>query len=340
MGCREHLAVVADTHGSLSFDPDRPATPGGRHGHDGALPGADCRFTAPYWYATVPMDLPADQRMDDARSLVFDSAALDQPMEILGAAVVNIDVAVDKPVAFLIARLCELTPDGVSRRVTYGVRNLCHRNGHESPETLEPGKRYRIRLPLRDVAHAFKAGSRLRIALSTTYWPMIWPSPEPVTLTVFTGQSTIELPSRPTRAEDSQLREFGAAFTPKSSGATELVPGGDRSKTYEWDVETQTLTIRTESSYQRSRLNATGTELSSSWREVSIIREGDPTSARLEHYRSNGMHRPDWDVRVDTVLRLALTKDTFLLEGEVETFQDGKPFWSRKWRRPIMRKLV
>jgi uncharacterized protein len=53
----------------------------------------------------LDIELPFDQRVDDARSLVFDSAALDDATEILGAPVLTIDIAVDKPVAFVAARL-------------------------------------------------------------------------------------------------------------------------------------------------------------------------------------------------------------------------------------------
>ena len=32
-------------------------------------------------------------------------------------------------------------------------------------------------MQLNDIAHAFPAGHRMRIALSTSYWPIAWPSP-------------------------------------------------------------------------------------------------------------------------------------------------------------------
>ncbi|MGH8250569.1 MAG: CocE/NonD family hydrolase [Steroidobacteraceae bacterium] len=297
-------------------------------------------ITAPYWYFTLPMDLPGDQRVDDARSLLFDSPVLDQPLEILGAPVAFIELAVDKPVAFLMLRLNELTSDGVSRRVTYGVLNLCHRNGHEFPRPLEPGKRLRIRLQIRDCAHVFKPGSRIRLAVSTTSWPMIWPSPEPVNLTLYTGASTLELPVRPRRAEDATLAPFGTAFVPENSGSTPLVEGDARTKQFEWDAGSGTLTIRTEQPYSRSRLNATGTEEYSSWREISQIRDSDPTSATLEHHRMHGYYRPGWDVRVETVLRMSVTQDALMLTGEFKAFDAGKQFFARKWERPIRRSLI
>jgi len=61
---------------------------------------------------------------------------------------------------------------------------------------------------LDDIAHAFAAGHRIAVAVSTTYWPIAWPSPELATLTLETGTSVLTLPVRPPRAEDSGLRAF------------------------------------------------------------------------------------------------------------------------------------
>ena len=57
-------------------------------------------------------ELPTDQRADDAWSLVFDGEPLGEALEILGAPVLDLDVAADQPVATLIARLCDVAPDG------------------------------------------------------------------------------------------------------------------------------------------------------------------------------------------------------------------------------------
>lgn len=301
-------------------------------------------ITAPHWCPfNMATELPTDQSIDDARALAFDSPPLAEPFEILGAAVVNLELSVDRPVAFLSVRLNEVSPDGVSRRVTYGVLNLCHRNGHASPAALEPGKRYAIRLQLRDMAHSFKRGSRLRVALSTTAWPLIWPSPEPVTLTLYTGSSTLELPVRPPRDADSRLAAFGAPFIPDNSAARTVIEppsGADGAKVFQWDVAGQRLVSHSRGSAGRYRINATGTEVYGSWDELSEISEHDPTSARLTMTRSQGFQRADWHVRVETALRLSLTREHFLLTGEMNTFEDDKPFFSRTWERKIPREFV
>src|SRR5215470_4548156 len=121
-------------------------------------------------------DQADDQREDDARSHVFDTAPLEMPLEILGAAIVTLDVACDRPIANLVVRLCDVHPSGESLRVSYGVLNLTHRDGHERPAPLAAGERYRVRIKLNDAGSALPAGHKLRLALSTTYWPMIWPA--------------------------------------------------------------------------------------------------------------------------------------------------------------------
>ena len=65
-----------------------------------------------------------------------------KPMEILGFPEVKLKLSVDQPNALLAVRLCDVAPDGASRLVSWGLLNLTHRNGHEHPEPLEPGKIY------------------------------------------------------------------------------------------------------------------------------------------------------------------------------------------------------
>src|SRR5204862_2099890 len=142
-----------------------------------------------------------DQQEDDMRSLVFETPPLHAPIEILGAAVVTLEIASDRPIANLVVRLCDLHPSGESLRVSYGVLNLAHRDGHEKPAPLALGQRYRVRIQLNDAGAAFPAGHRIRLALSTAYWPIIWPAPEKATLLIV--GCTLDLPVRPTQATDA-----------------------------------------------------------------------------------------------------------------------------------------
>ena len=104
----------------------------------------------------------------------------------------TLDLSVNRPTAFVCVRLNDVKPDGSSTRVAYAVMNLTHRNGHHRTQKLIPGRQYRVNFQLSDAAYSFIRGHRLRIAISTTYWPMIWPSPEPVELTLHTHNSSIQ----------------------------------------------------------------------------------------------------------------------------------------------------
>src|SRR5262249_26602607 len=120
---------------------------------------------AGHWcaYGHAP-DQPSDQREEDAKSVLFDSGPLDETVEILGAAEVELEVTAERPQAQLCVRLTDVAPDGASLRVSYGLLNLTHRDSHEEPTPLVPGRRYRVRIKLNDAAHAFPRGHRIRLA--------------------------------------------------------------------------------------------------------------------------------------------------------------------------------
>ena len=141
-----------------------------------------------YWFPSGRgHDQAGDQQEDDARSLTFETPPLDEPIEILGAPIVTLDVASDRPLANLAVRLCDVHPPGDSLRVSYGVLNLTHRDSHEQPALLVPGERYHVRIRLNDAGSVFPTGHKMRLAISTAYWPMIWPAPETATLQIFAG---------------------------------------------------------------------------------------------------------------------------------------------------------
>src|SRR5262249_40537682 len=55
-------------------------------------------------------DQAGDQQEDDVRSLLFETPPLEAPIEILGTAIVTLDVACDRPIANLAVRLCDVHP--------------------------------------------------------------------------------------------------------------------------------------------------------------------------------------------------------------------------------------
>lgn len=282
-------------------------------------------------------DSPTDQRSDDAGSLCFDSAPLSERLEILGAPVVELELASDRPQAFVVVRLCEVFPDGCSARVTFGVLNLTHRESHEYPKPLTPGERVRVRVQLNDIAHAFAPGNRLRVAISTAYWPMIWPSPEPVTLTVHTGASRLLLPVRPARPET--LPDFAP---PEGAAPQKAQPIRQpaNSRKVEQDFATGETTLRIIDDFGARRIEPHGLEVGMVARETYIIRPEDPLSAKAETHWSMTMGRGDWQVRTETYTRQWSDRDNFFIRAEMEAFEGEARVFHRVWDRKIPRDNV
>lgn len=290
----------------------------------------------PYGYQA---EMPADQREDDGNALCFDSAPLAERIEFLGAPVVTLDLAADKPVAQIAVRLSDVAPDGASTRITYGVLNLTHRDSHEHPEPLVPGKRYRVTVKLNDNAWAIPAGHRLRVAVSTGYWPIMWPSPEPVTLTVFAGAGTLDLPVRPPRDEDAKLHAFGPPECAQASPRTEKRAYA-RSRKHSRDMITEEHVVEAVKDRGLIRLNAIDWEYGGRGDERYSIRQGDPLSAKAHSVYRITHGRGPWQVAIETDTTVTSTKDSFLVTAKLEAFESGVRVFSRTWDTKIKRDLL
>ncbi len=101
----------------------------------------------------------------------------------------TVQLSADRPLALVVARLCDISTDGRSLLVSRGLLNLTHREGHDRVVPLIPGEPVTVSFPLDFGGHRFPVGHRVRLSLSPTYWPFAWPSPEPVTLDVALGEA-------------------------------------------------------------------------------------------------------------------------------------------------------
>jgi predicted acyl esterase len=255
-------------------------------------------------------DQAGDQREDDARSLVFETEPLAETIEILGAPVLTLEVAADRPGANLAVRLCDVHPSGDSLRVSFGILNLAHRDGHETPVPLVPGERYRVRIRLNDAGAVFPASHRIRLALSTAYWPMIWPGPETSIVTVLAG--TLELPQRAARAEDAALPALPEPETATPERPVAVGPG-------------------------IVRIDRIGLEQGSEGRFRFDISDDDPLSAVAEMQRAQTLARDDWQIRIETSMRLSCTSEAFLLQGSLRALEGPDEVCRRSWDCAIPR---
>ncbi|MBM3572999.1 MAG: CocE/NonD family hydrolase, partial [Alphaproteobacteria bacterium] len=293
----------------------------------------------PFGLGGIGRELPMDQRIDDAGSLVFDGAPLAAPLEILGAPIVELELESSHAQAQIAARLSDLAPDGAATRVTYTVLNLTHRDSHEHPAPLTPGRRQRVRLQLNEIAHVFPRGHRPRLSLSTCYWPTVWPAPEPATLTIHTGASFFELPVRAPRAEDAKLRPFDPVETAPKAKIAMLRPDRiDRAITTDAASGLTTYTIWRDDG--AARIEATGTVMET----VKLLRyqthADDPLQTRSDAEVTFKFSRDDWRPEVRTRASLTGDREAFTLRTDVDILDGETRVAAKSWTQRVPRDLV
>ena len=148
------------------------------------------------WWGSVT---PDQQPMDDY-SLVYDSEPLEEPLEILGRPLAKLKVSANAPHANWVVRISDVSPEGQVTQVAGAAINGTHRNSTVDPEYLEPGEVFPLEYELHFTSWVFPKGHRIRVAINNAQWPMLWPTPYPMTTSLVTGGedgSLIQLPVVP-----------------------------------------------------------------------------------------------------------------------------------------------
>ena len=128
-----------------------------------------------------------DQRPTDAYALVYDSDPLESSLEILGLPLAKLVVSADAPRANWVVRISDVAPDGTVTQVAGAAFNGTHRVSARDPEDLVPGEEFELDVELHFTSWVFPAGHRVRVAIGNAMWPMLWPSPLPVSTTLRLG---------------------------------------------------------------------------------------------------------------------------------------------------------
>ncbi|HEY8336866.1 MAG TPA: CocE/NonD family hydrolase [Tardiphaga sp.] len=272
-------------------------------------------------------DMPGDQREDDAGSACFDTEPLDDAIEILGRPELRLTLSVDMPEAMIAVRLNTIAPDGAVARVTYGLLNLVHRDGFATGKKLVPGEAIEVRVPLKVVGYRIPAGHRLRIAVSTQYWPLTMPLPVAAVVIVHAGAVT--LPVR--QGSGPTPPELGTAWSPPPL-ETEIIEAPARGRlkvTHE--LATGKATVEVVRNLGAIRISETGLELRALGNETYTTVRDDPSKATSHAVRQAEFIRDDWHVRIVTRSTLTATETGWRLHAEYDAYDDGLRIFTRQW---------
>jgi len=286
------------------------------------------------WCPFGPADLAPDQGGEDAHSLTFDSAPLDEDTEVLGWPRVNLCLTTDRPSAQLAVRLCDVAPDGAALLVSSAVTNLSHSANHEGVEDLEPGRRLQLELQLNALGHRFRQGHRLRLALASSYWPTTWPAPEPVQLQIRTGETRLVLPVLPTERDSPAVR-----FDPPECAAPigfEILRGPSTRREIQSEERTTHLTSLRHYDFGCVKYESEMETAGESTDRFFIDGES-PTSASVSCRRVLTMRREQWDTRIEVEGEMRSERDGFLVHTSLRALESGEEVRARSWRLRIPR---
>ena len=314
--------------------------------HDGPSSASGCtRLRSPLatgtaageWFTLKPdAEMAGDQRIDDAGSLTFETDPLSDEMVLLGMPALSLTLSSDAPQANLCARLVDVHPDGTATRITYGVLNLAHRNGNEAPEAMTPGAPTAIDMMLDACGYRLAPGHRLRLSLSSAYWPLILPPPYDATLTIDLSSLVLRLP---------QLGAHERISVPEPANPDPLptydaLEGGATRRSVERDLMSGTTRYRIFEDTGLSRHPGNGLASRDIRDEVWSIVDGDPLSARGTSDWTCVIGREGWETRTRCTATLSCTPTEWVVEARVRAYEDGEPIFEKAFSRRIARDLM
>ncbi|HEY2533698.1 MAG TPA: hypothetical protein VGJ20_38210 [Xanthobacteraceae bacterium] len=142
---------------------------------------------------------------------------------------------------------------------------------------------------------------------------MIWPSPETATVQIFAG--TLDLPQRRPNVADAELSPFPEPETASSEKPTILHRDG----------------VRVE------RIDRIGLELGTQYKLQYQVEENNPLSAVAELRNIQTVSRNEWQIRVETQMRLSSTGNAFQLQESLRAWEGANEVCRRDWDRSIPR---
>ncbi|MDI7862169.1 CocE/NonD family hydrolase [Rhizobiaceae bacterium n13] len=297
----------------------------------------DTGVAAGEWFTLKPdAELAGDQRIDDAGSLVFETSPLAEAQTYLGQPVLTLDVSCDAELANLAARLVDVHPDGTATRVSFGVLNLAHRDGNAAPKPLVPGEKTKITIVLDACGYRFKPGHRIRLSISTAYWPMILPGPTDPGLTIDTAGLSLALPL---------LGKHEPVTVPEPENPDPLpkylshLPGETR-RSVERDLTDGTTRYRIYEDTGLSEHPDNGLTTQEIRDEVWSITNGDPLSMRGESTWTCIEKREGWSIRTVSTSRLSCTRTEWLTSAEVRAYEGDVEIFRKTFEKKFARDLM
>lgn len=281
----------------------------------------------------LDMEQPADQRLDDAGSLVFDSEVLTQDMPIAGQVKASLALTSNTENGHVVVRVCDVHPGGEVTRVTHGILNLSHRNSHEFPQPLVPGEEYQVEVPLYHMAYVVPKGHKLRISVSTTYWPLTWPSAEDMTLNLRPEACSVTLPLNRTPTFSERVPAYS---TPASFDGEQRRPT-ESQRVVRRDYKTGVTTLETFDDFGCQYFHSSQSEIDFDIHQLLSVHPEDPLSAKNDLLLRVDMGRDGWRTGIEAHYVMTCDANNFYIKAQWTAKHEDEVVFEKSFDETIER---
>jgi len=291
-----------------------------------------------YWSGGgIPFYLADDQRADEAYSLVYTTAPFEQEIRMLGWPQVILHASSSARVAAFVAKLADVAPDGSSALIVDGSLNGTRRQSLTEPSPMTPGEIYELNLSMWPTGWVLKPGHRLRLAISSSDFPNLWPTPELARNRVYRGgryPSRLILPVAP----ESKLAppQF---LPPPSLHRLVTAYGTPTTQRVVYDQITGTVTVIGNS----SGTTVLDENLGSIHSERSFrcsASSRNPAQASIVGLHKFVLEREDGLIEVSAESTIRATETDFHIIINLNVTRNGSPFFHKQWTATEPRRLL
>lgn len=268
-------------------------------------------------------------------SVCFDTAPLTESLSLFGAAKLQLRLTCDQPYGFVVARLCDVAPDGTSVRICHGMLNLRHRGSMENPTAVPKDTAFDLTLVLDQMAYRLSAGHQLRLAISTTYWPFLWPSAEAATVTILTGE--LDLPVHAGVAGDEWMPPEAEVAKPWAHRVLRKPQAERRVETDLISGKVALVVVDDTGLVENAEHGLiTGERMAERW----SVHPDDPLSAECYFEFNQSLARGNWAVTTYGWARMTSTKAELIMTAHLEAREGNATVFSRDWHEVVPRDQI
>jgi hypothetical protein len=173
------------------------------------------------------------------------------------------------------------------------------------------------------------------MAISSAYWPMVWPSPQPVTLTIDPDGSRVDLPVLAAEKGLAGVAFEAALYAPQ--GPVTVKEPSRETRRIAHDRGTQETVYHIVSDDGRFVLDEIGTEIASCRKKTYTVSRNDPAACRSAVACRQEYRRADWNARVESEVSITCDAEAFHVRGWVKAYDRGEIFAERTFQETVAR---